>query len=88
MALTSGRGSTRATLRIAIERGVNNLKRFADLGRVYMPNGEVPKEGEPIRQPQLAATIKAIAQQGSEVFYRGWISIAARAVFRVAEMVR
>jgi gamma-glutamyltranspeptidase / glutathione hydrolase len=65
-----------ATLRIAIERGVNNLKRFADLGRVYMPNGEVPKEGEPIRQPQLAATIKAIAQQGSEVFYRGWIAEA------------
>jgi gamma-glutamyltranspeptidase/glutathione hydrolase len=65
-----------ATLRIAIERGVNNLKRFADLGRVYMPNGEMPKEGEPIRQPQLAATIKAIAQQGSEVFYRGWIAEA------------
>ncbi len=41
-----------------------------------MPNGEVPKEGEPIRQPQLAATIKAIAQQGGEVFYRGWIAEA------------
>jgi gamma-glutamyltranspeptidase/glutathione hydrolase len=65
-----------ATLRVAIERGVNNLKRFADLGRVYMPNGEVPKEGELIRQPQLAATIKAIAQQGAEVFYRGWIAEA------------
>ena len=65
-----------ATLRVAIERGVNNLKRFADLGRVYMPNGEVPKEGELIRQPQLAATIKAIAQEGAEVFYRGWIAEA------------
>ena len=65
-----------ATLRVAIERGVNNLKRFADLGRVYMPNGEVPKEGELIRQPRLAATIKAIAQEGAEVFYRGWIAEA------------
>jgi len=65
-----------ATLRVAIERGVNNMKRFADLGRIYMPNGEVPREGESIRQPQLAATIKAIAQQGSEVFYRGWIAEA------------
>jgi gamma-glutamyltranspeptidase/glutathione hydrolase len=65
-----------ATLRVAIERGVNNLKRFADLGRVYMPNGEMPKEGELIRQPQLAATIKAIAQEGAEVFYRGWIAEA------------
>jgi gamma-glutamyltranspeptidase/glutathione hydrolase len=65
-----------ATLRVAIERGVNNLKRFVDLGRIYMPNGEVPKEGELIRQPRLAATIKAIAQQGREVFYRGWIAEA------------
>ncbi|HEX6770192.1 MAG TPA: gamma-glutamyltransferase [Candidatus Binatia bacterium] len=65
-----------AALRVAIERGANNMKRFGDLGRIYMPNGEVPKQGEPIRQPQLAATIKAIAQQGSEVFYRGWIAEA------------
>jgi gamma-glutamyltranspeptidase / glutathione hydrolase len=71
-----------ATLRIAIERGVNNLKRFVDLGRIYMPNGEVPKEGELIRQPQLAATIKAIAQQGGDLFYRGWIAEA------IVEMIK
>ena len=65
-----------ATLRVGIERGASHMKRYADLGRVYMPNGEVPKEGEPIRQPQLAATLKALAQQGSEVFYRGWIAEA------------
>ena len=65
-----------ATLRIAIERGINNLKRYTDLAHVYMPKGEVPAAGELIRQPQLAATIKAIAQQGSEVFYRGWIAEA------------
>lgn len=65
-----------AALRVAIERSANNMKRFADLGRIYMPNGEVVKEGEQIRQPQLAATIKAIAQQGAEVFYRGWIAEA------------
>ena len=35
-----------ATLRIAIERGASNMKRYADLGRIYMPNGAVPKEGE------------------------------------------
>jgi gamma-glutamyltranspeptidase/glutathione hydrolase len=65
-----------ASLRIAIERGASNMKRYADLGRIYMPNGEVPKEGEPIRQPQLATTLKALAQQGGEVFYRGWIAEA------------
>ena len=65
-----------ATLRVAIERGANNMKRFADLGRIYLPNGAVPKEGESIRQPQLAATIKAIAEPGNQAFYRGWIAEA------------
>ena len=65
-----------ATLRIAIERQQSGMKRFADLGRIFMPNGEVPKEGEVIRQAELAETLKAIAQQGVEVFYRGRIAEA------------
>ncbi len=65
-----------AAMKVSIERGANNFKRFPDLGRIYMPNGEVPKEGDAIRQPQLAATLKAIAQQGNEAFYRGWIAEA------------
>jgi len=71
-----------ATLRVAIQRAANHMKRFADLAHIYMPNGELPKEGQLIRQPQLATTIKAIAQQGSEVFYRGWIAEA------IVEMVK
>jgi gamma-glutamyltranspeptidase / glutathione hydrolase len=68
-------------LRVAIERQQSNMKRFPDLGRIYMPNGEVPKQGDIIRQPQLAETLKAIAQKGYDVFYRGWIAEA------IAEMI-
>jgi gamma-glutamyltranspeptidase/glutathione hydrolase len=65
-----------ATLRVAIERQQANMKRFADLRRVYMPKGEVPKAGEIIRQPELAAAIEAIATKGAAVFYSGWIGQA------------
>ena len=65
-----------SALGVAIERQQANMKRFADLGRVYLPNGEVPKDGQTIRQPELAETLKAIAQQGEAVFYRGWIGAA------------
>jgi gamma-glutamyltranspeptidase / glutathione hydrolase len=65
-----------AALRIAIERQRAGMKQFPDLGRVFTPNGAVPKDGEIIRQTDLAETLKAIAQQGPEIFYRGRIAEA------------
>ena len=65
-----------AALRVAIERQQSAMKRFADLGRVFLPNGTVPKQGDIIRQPDLGATLKAIAQDGGESFYRGRIAAA------------
>ena len=65
-----------AALRVAIERQQSAMKRFADLGRVFLPTGTVPKEGDIIRQPDLGATLKAIAQDGGESFYRGRIAAA------------
>ena len=64
------------TLRVAIERQQANMKRFPDLGRIYMPKGELPKEGDIIRQPELAQALHAIAQNGAGVFYGGWIGRA------------
>src|SRR5262249_28877178 len=65
-----------AALRVAIERQQSAMKRFADLGRVFLSNGTVPKEGDIIRQPDLGATLKAIAEDGGESFYRGRIAAA------------
>lgn len=63
-------------LRFAIERQQANMKRFAELGGIFAPDGKVPKEGDVIRQPELAESLKAIARQGAGVFYQGWIGQA------------
>jgi gamma-glutamyltranspeptidase/glutathione hydrolase len=65
-----------AALRFAIERQQANMKRFTNLGRVYLPAGELPNEGDVIRQPELAATLKSLAQNGAAAFYGGWIGQA------------
>lgn len=71
-----------AALRTAIERQRANMKRFPELGRIYMPGGELPAEGHLIRQPELAATLTAIAQHGAGAFYEGWIG---REIVRATE---
>lgn len=38
---------------------------------LFLKDGEVPPVGHLIRQPALAETLEAIAQQGSDGFYRG-----------------
>src|SRR5262245_41315962 len=71
-------------MRVAIERQQANMKRFADLGRVYMPGGEVPRDGALLRQPRLSETLKAIAQKGPEIFYQGWMAEAVVAQLKEA----
>lgn len=39
--------------------------------RVFLRNGEVPPVGTIIRQPELAATLTAIAERGADGFYKG-----------------
>ena len=65
-----------STLRYAIDRQQESIKKFPGLGRIYMPNHEVPNEGDVIRQPELAETLKAIASQGANAFYQGWVADA------------
>jgi gamma-glutamyltranspeptidase/glutathione hydrolase len=64
------------TLRYAIDRQQATMKKFPDLARIFMPKDAVPAEGEIIRQSELGETLKAIAVQGSDVFYQGWIAEA------------
>ncbi|HEV7595961.1 MAG TPA: gamma-glutamyltransferase, partial [Gemmatimonadaceae bacterium] len=47
---------------------------------LFLPNGAPPAVGSRLRQPQLARTIRLIADSGAAVFYRGSIadSIAAQ----------
>ena len=44
--------------------------------RVYLPNGRAPEIGEIFRNPDLAKSLRAIAQGGADVYYRGEIAQA------------
>ena len=60
-------------LRYALER---QIPRHPDLARVYLKGGQLPAPGERLFQPELAATLKAVAAEGPPVFYEGWIAQA------------
>jgi gamma-glutamyltranspeptidase/glutathione hydrolase len=63
-------------LSYAIERQQANMKRFPDLARIFMPKDEVPTPDQMLRQSELGDSLKAIAAQGADVFYQGWIAQA------------
>lgn len=65
-----------AALRYAIERQLSAMKKFPSLARVFLANNGVPEVGDIVRQPELANSLKAIAQSGVDVFYQGWIAQA------------
>lgn len=43
---------------------------------VFAPGGEVPAAGELLRQPDLAATMRTLAREGRDGFYRGAVADA------------
>ncbi len=47
------------------------LKADASAARIFLDGGKAPEKGYILRQPQLAATLRAIAERGGEGFYRG-----------------
>ena len=61
-----------------------SAKIAADLNgrRVYMHNGETPKLGEIFRNPELAAAMELIANQGAAAFYKGAI---AKAILKTSQ---
>ena len=51
-----------------------NAKRFSNFpatSKLFLRNGEAPAVGSTLRNPDLAATYRLIAQQGARAFYRG-----------------
>ncbi len=56
------------------ERNVGKLKANPGAAKHYLFNGAAPKEGDVIRFPALAATLKTIAAKGARAFYEGEIA--------------
>jgi gamma-glutamyltranspeptidase / glutathione hydrolase len=47
------------------------LEKFPVSRRIFLNDGKMWKAGDTLKQPELAATLKRIAQKGAEEFYRG-----------------
>ena len=58
--------------------------RWPHLAQVYHPDGKIPRYGEIFRNPLLAQSLQAIAQDGAGAFYEG--KIAERIVAKSKEL--
>jgi gamma-glutamyltranspeptidase/glutathione hydrolase len=47
------------------------LQKFANSQRIFLNAGQMFKAGDTLKQPELSATLKRIAKNGAEEFYRG-----------------
>jgi gamma-glutamyltranspeptidase/glutathione hydrolase len=62
--------------RIAFDwaNGFAKLKKGANTERYLLPRGEAAKTGDVITQPELAQTLKLIADNGPDAFYKGAVA--------------
>ena len=58
-------------LREIILAKAGDLAQSPDAARVFMPGGAAPEVGSLLRQPDLARTLRLIAEQGPAALYRG-----------------
>lgn len=57
-----------------IENHQNKLRRDPKAAHIFLQEGTAPAAGTLLRQPQLAATLAAIAKHGENGFYRGRVA--------------
>jgi gamma-glutamyltranspeptidase/glutathione hydrolase len=58
----------------SIAEGRRFLEKYPEAARIYLPGGNVPRPGERFFNKDYATTLRAIAKDGAETFYRGEIA--------------
>jgi len=56
-----------------LERSIKRMG-YPSTRRVFLADGHLPRPGELFRQPDLARTLRAIAEGGADAFYKGKIA--------------
>jgi gamma-glutamyltranspeptidase len=64
------------TLPSSVSEGRQSFEKYTASSRIFLPNGRVPKPGDRFVNRDYGATLKTIATEGAQAFYRG--SIAKR----------
>ena len=59
-----------------LARYESQFKKFPESYRIFFPRKRPPQPGERLKQPDLATTLEAIAQQGDDGFYTGPVAKA------------
>jgi len=64
------------TPRVAVdwERNIAKLAADPSTAAKYLKNGQSPKSGQVWRLPELAETLRTIAKEGRDGFYKGWVA--------------
>ena len=58
----------------SIEEGRKLFEKYPAAARIYLPGGETPQPGARFVNKDYASTLRAIAKDGAETFYRGAIA--------------
>ena len=58
----------------SIAEGRQFLEKYSEAARIFLPGGKVPQPGERFVNKDYAETLRAIAKDGPEAFYRGEIA--------------
>jgi len=68
------RGFLMGSLAKVVAANARDLSQFPESQRILMPGGKTPTAKTLLRQPDLAETLRQIAEHGGEYFYRGPIA--------------
>ncbi len=58
----------------SIAEGRRFLEKYPEAAKIFLPGGKVPKPGDRFVNKDYAQTLRAIARDGAETFYRGEIA--------------
>ena len=62
------------TIAYYLDRSQKRFENYPNFNEVWVKNGKMPQKGEIFKNPQLASTLKTIAENGREGFYEGPIA--------------